>query len=192
MYLLLPLVKNGHVYISAWCEVNRKTGRVVYVHRDGDDSSTYSFSAQTLTENPKKKTKWVTNTQQQRRDTQYKKKHEASFPFFSVLSTYRLWTRGARGGALDVQSSPRRRAALIRSDIETRGKDAANWDQEGGPGDGDRWALGFIFAGCFVCVESSGGRNSIFTAVFFCFFLIEKNRRLRERKVLILAWDETL
>lgn len=121
-YLLLPLVKNGNVYISAWCEVNRKTGRVVYVHRDEDDSSTYSFSAQTLTENPKKETKWVTNTQQQWRDTQYKKKHEASFPFFSVLSTYRLWTRG-------VGPASRRSAGCSVISEKTSGIDQIwHWD----------------------------------------------------------------
>lgn len=44
------------------------------------------------------------------------------------------------GGELDVQSFLRRRAALIGVDRATGGKDAANWEGEGGLG--ERSALG--------------------------------------------------
>lgn len=72
-----------------------------------------------------------------------------------------LDSRGAarpRGGALDVQSSPRRRAALIRSDIETRGKTLLIGNKKTcrATVTAERSAS---FSLVVSCVESSRGRN---------------------------------
>lgn len=75
------------------------------------------------------------------------------------------------GGELDVQSSLRRRAALIGADRATWGGGAANWEWEGGLGEGSMfWRLLSTWlhvAGC-CCVETRilQRGNWIFSAVF--------------------------
>lgn len=138
---------------------------------------------------------------QQRWNTVKKKRHDIEahsffiFPHFSSSSSLMsflhigsaLGAARPRGAKLHAQSSLRRRAALIGADRATWGKDATNWEGEGGPGEGSalgRWLSTWLrFARCCVWKpETSRVGSWIFTAVSLS--TNSKNRGLRTQTVL--------